>query len=761
MDMNTEIREETIDLRDYLRVLSMRRWVIISIFIVTVLTVAVKTFTATPIYEASSLIVIERQNPNVISIQEVLSGNSNNWEYYQTQYKIIASRVVAREVIKQLDLANSPEFFSPPDDSVLTQFRGWVKSLITGPIKWFRSLINTGINTGDADQGQDLNAGEAMDQDQGLVSAFLGRVNVSPIRDSQLVNVGVQAKDPVMAARMANELVKAYIGQNLGTKLTAAKDAVQWLSKRISEERTKVEAAENALLSYKEKHQIITDFSSDAEQITAQKLATLNEQVVKAESMRVEAETRYQQALALDDTPDMLDSISEVLSNDLVKEIKRMEVVLYNRMSELSRKYGKNHPQMVAINSELEDLKKRKAVEARRVVSSLKNEYQLAVAREESLKKALARQKQETLALNKKAVQFGVLKRQAESSRQLYELLVKRFKETSLTEEMKTGNIRVIDRAEVPGYPVKPRKKRNILLAVVVGLFFGIGMAFLLEYLDNTIKLPEEVTDFLRVPYLGPVPAFSMDGSLNEMPSRLISVHSPKSTASEAYRGLRTSLLLSSADTKLKVIMVVGAGPFEGKTLTSANLAVTMAQSHQRVLLIDADMRRPDLHKIFQTPHNKGLSSILAGTDTPEDAIVETSVEGLELLPVGPIPPNPAELIGSKTMERFIAGLKEKYEIIIIDTPPLTAVTDAVALSQYVDGVMLVSRTGITPRRVVKNSIEQLKAVNANILGVVLNGVGKDRYYYSPYYYGYYGEDDDKKKKSGKIKQPKGDSALG
>jgi succinoglycan biosynthesis transport protein ExoP len=761
MDMNTEIREETIDLRDYLRVLSMRRWVIISIFIVTVLAVAVKTFTATPIYEASSLIVIERQNPNVISIQEVLSGNSNNWEYYQTQYKIIASRVVARDVIKQLDLANSPEFFSPPDDSVLTQFRGWVKSLITGPIKWFRSLINTGINTGDADQGQGLNAGEAMDPDQGLVSAFLGRVNVSPIRDSQLVNVGVQAKDPVMAARMANELVKAYIGQNLGTKLTAAKDAVQWLSKRISEERTKVEAAENALLRYKEKHQIITDFSSDAEQITAQKLATLNEQVVKAESMRVEAETRYQQALALDDTPDMLDSISEVLSNDLVKEIKRMEVVLYNRMSELSRKYGKNHPQMVAINSELEDLKKRKAVEARRVVSSLKNEYQLAVAREESLKKALARQKQETLALNKKAVQFGVLKRQAESSRQLYELLVKRFKETSLTEEMKTGNIRVIDRAEVPGYPVKPRKQRNILLAVVVGLFFGIGMAFLLEYLDNTIKLPEEVTDFLRVPYLGPVPAFTMDRSLNEMPSRLISVHSPKSTASEAYRGLRTSLLLSSADKKLQVIMVVGAGPFEGKTLTSANLAVTMAQSHQRVLLIDADMRRPDLHKIFQTPHNKGLSSILAGTDTPEDAIVETSVEGLELLPVGPIPPNPAELIGSKTMERFIAGLKEKYEIIIIDTPPLTAVTDAVALSQYVDGVMLVSRTGITPRRVVKNSIEQLKAVNANILGVVLNGVGKDRYYYSPYYYGYYGEDDDKKKKSGKIKQPKGDSALG
>ena len=754
--MDTEIREETIDWRDYLRVLSIRRWVILSIFVVTVLVVAMKTFTATPIYEATSLIVIERENPNLISIQEVMSLDSTSWGYYQTQYKIIESRVVAREVIKQLDLANSPEFFSPPEDTVLTRFRGWVEGLIKGSIEWFRSLINTG----DAGQGQDLNAGEGVEQDSGLVSAFLDRVTVDPIRDSSLVNVGVEAKDPVMAARMANELVKAYINQNLGTKLNAAKDAVQWLSNRISEERTKVEASENALIRYKEEHQIITDFSSDAEQITAQKLATLNQQVVEAESMRVEAETRYEQALALDDTPDMLDSIPEVLSNDLIKEIKRMNVVLYNRMSELSKKYGKNHPQMVAINSELEDLKKRKAVEARRVVSSLKNEYQLAVAKEESLKKALARQKEESLDLNKKAVKFGVLKRQAESSRQLYELLIKRFKETSLTEEIKTGNIRIIDRAEVPSYPVKPRKKRNLLLAVVLGLFFGIGMAFLLEYLDNTIKLPEDVTVFLGVPYLGPVPAFSMDDSLDGIPPELITVHSPKSTASEAYRGLRTSLLLSSADKKLRVIMVAGSGPLEGKTLTAANLAITMAQSHQPVLLIDGDMRRPDLHRLFQKSHEKGLSGILAGTDTPEDAIVETSVEGLYLLPVGPIPPNPAELIGSKTMERFITSLKEKYEIIIIDTPPLTAVTDAVALSRFVDGVMLVVRTGITPRQVVKNCQEKLQAVNANILGVVLNGVstGKDRYYYS-YYYSYYGEDGDRKKQRGKTKRRKGSYA--
>ena len=625
----------------------------------------------------------------------------------------------------------------------MAQFSGWAKGLVEGVGDWFSSLIKTGS---DQDDEGAISADDA-DLDNKLVSDFIERVDIKPIRNSRLVDVNVEAKDPVMAAKMTNELVKAYIGQNLEIKLSAAKDAVEWLSDRISEERSTVEQAENSLLRYKETNQIITDFSSDAEQITAQKLATLNNQVIEAESTRVEAETRYQQALALDKTPDMLDSIPEVLDNDLVKEIKRMEVNLYSRMSELSKKYGKNHPQMVAINSELEDLKKRKTMEARRVVNSLKNEYQLAVVKEASLKKALAEQKEEVLALNKKAVQYGVLKRQAESSRQMYDLLIKRFKETSLTEEMKTGNIRTIDRAEIPRKSVKPRKKLNLMLAMVVGLFMGVGLAFFLEYLDNTIKSPEEVADYLGVPYLGPVPAFTMNGSVDGVSAELVSVHSPKSTVSEAYRGLRTSIRFSSTDNKPCVIMLTSAGPMEGKSLTCANLAIILARSYKPILLIDGDMRKPRIHKIFQSSHRKGLSSVLVGKDTPADAIVKTQVKGLHLLPVGPIPPDPSELIGSKTMAQFIASLKKKYAYIIIDTPPVMAVTDAVALSPFVDTVMLIARVGSTPRQVIKHSIDQLRAVNANILGVVLNGVGtgKGSYYYSQYYHSYYGEDDDKK----------------
>ena len=749
-----EHKEKQIDLRQYLGVLIKRRWIIITIFTVLVLTVAVNTFTAIPIYQATARIVIEKENPNLVSIQEVMAVDSTGTDYYQTQYKIIESRAVAREVIRQLDLNNSPEFFPQPKDTVISNIKGWIRDALTTAKAWIKSLLKTEEDK----DGANARAQDNDSADSELVSVFIDRIDVSPIRNSRLVDVSAEAKDPIMAARMANQLVKAYIGKNLETKLLAAKDAVQWLGERVSDERKKVEAAEKALLRYKEENQIITGFSSDAENITAQKLAELNVQVVEAESKRVEAETRYHQALTLKNSPDMLDSIPEVLSNDLVKEIKKMEVTLYNRMSELSKKYGRNHPQMVAIESELADLKKRKALEAKRVVNSLKNEYKLALAREESLKHSLSKQKTESLKFNKKAVQFGVLQRETESSKHMYELLIKRFKETSLTEEMKTGNIRIIDKAEVPRLPVKPKKKRNLLLAVIVGLSLGVGLAFFLEYLDNTIKLPEEIKEHLKIPYLGPVPAFTPDGNQSTVPVDLVTIHSPKSTASESYRGIRTGILFSSADTTPQVIMVTSAGPREGKTVSSANLSVCMANAGSRTLLVDGDMRRPRVHKVFDMDRNIGLSSILVGTESPEHAIVASGIQGLDILPVGPIPPNPSEIIGSKKMKLFLNDLRKEYARIIIDSPPISAVTDAVALAQMVDTTLLVIRAGITPRQIIQNSLEQLSAVNANVLGAILNAVsvGRDSYYYYQYYYYYYGEDGDKRKRSQKRKRKTG-----
>lgn len=752
------IDEKPVDIRDYFHVMIRRRWTILAIFLLTALLVAVHTFTEIPIYKASARIIIEKENPNVVSIEEVMAVDSTGTDYYQTQYKIIESRGVAREVIQRLNLEESEEFFPPPRTDLVSKlkggFRQGVRIVSDFYTRQIRSLLRTGQAAEIPGKGAAGEAGDvAPDVDPKLVSEFIGRIQVEPIRNSRLVDVGIEARNPAMAARMANELVRAYIDQNLETKLMAAKDAVKWLTERIDEERKKVETAENALLEYKKENNIITDFSSDSENITAEKLARLNEQAIEAESRRVEAETRYRQALALKDNPDMLDSIPEVLTNELVQEIKKMEVDLYNRVSELSKKYGQNHPKMVAIQSELADLKERKAREAQRVINSLRNEYQLALARERSLKRALENQKEESLSLNKKAIQYSVLQRQAESSKQMYDLLIKRFKETSLTEEMKTGNIRIIDEAQVPIHPIKPRKKRNILLGVVVGLMLGVGLAFLLEYLDNTLKAPEDLRDQYGISYLGLVPAFDAQENIDGYAGDLIAFHSPTSIPSESFRSIRTGILFSSPDVNPQVILVTSSGPDEGKSLCSGNLAVAMAQAESGVLLMDCDMRRSRMPFLFGEKSENGLSSVVVGASSLEDEIRPTGIDGLDILPCGQAPPNPADLLGSNKMGELVDELRKKYKRIIIDTPPLTAVADAAILSQRTDGVVLVVHAGVTPKKVVEKGIEQLRLVGARILGAVLNGVDvkRDSYYYSGYYYGgYYNKPTANKKRIGK-----------
>jgi succinoglycan biosynthesis transport protein ExoP len=747
---------EQVDLRDYLRVILKRRWTIITVFAIIVITVAIHTYTATPIYKATTRLVIEKENPNVVSIQEVMAVDSSGTDYYQTQYKIIESRAVARSVIQRLHLKDSPEFFPEPKDDIISN----LKQSIQETIQYWKDSISSLLKS---DKAETMESTEAYDPDSTLVSDFIDRIEVSPIRNSRLLDLSFEGMNPVLVTEIVNSLARAYIDQNLELKLKAVQDAVKWLHQRIEVERKKVEQAEQALLKYKEKYDIITDFTSDTEHVTAQKLAQLNAQVVDAESTRVEAETRYRQALGLKGSPDMLGSIPEVINNDLIGSIKKMEVDLYKRMSELSEKYGKNHPHMVAMEAELKTLEKRKAQEISRVINALNNNYKVALAKEESLKAALASQKKESLDLNQKAIQYTVLNREVTSARDMYDLLIKRFKETTLTEDMRTGNIRIVDRAEVPRTPVKPKKRLNLLLAVIVGLVAGIGLAFFFEYLDNTIKIPEDLKQHLKIPYLGPTPLIEAKGKSQDNGERstdLVCLHSPKSTASESYRGLRTNILFSSAGSAPQVILVTSPGPREGKTITTANLAIAMAQSGSRVALIDCDLRRPKIHSLFGVARDRGITNLLVGSDGIEKTVVHSQIPNLDLVLSGPLPPNPSEMLGSERMADLVKDLRKRYDRILIDSPPITAVTDSIILSKYVDGVVLVIRAGDTVRDVAKNSLNQLQAVGAHILGGVLNAVdiGKDKYYYYyyyQYYNYYYGDDGDKKKRKHRKRKKK------
>ncbi len=738
-----------IDIRDYLRTMQKHRWTIISCFLLVFVSVAMYTFTATPIYQASAQLIIEKDNPNILSIEEVLSVDSSGTDYYQTQYKIIESRSLARKVIEKLNLATSEEFAPAPKDDFFSTFKRSLGETLQGWKESVLSLLKT-------EEGTDAGDVQEEESDQKLVNAFLGRLTVEPVRNSRLVYIRFEAKDPRMAANIVNTLAQAYIDQGMEAKLEASQNAVKWLDDRVQEERTKVEAAELKLQRYKEQNSIITDFSNDSENITAQKLAELNSQVVEAQTRRVEAQTRYEQTRRLISQPSMLDSIPEILNNSLIQRIKTDEVDLSKRFSELSKKYGPKHPQIVALKAEMNTLDRRRKAEIRKVVNSLKNEYEVSLAREKSVKAALATIKKEALGLNKKAIEYGVLSREAESSRQMYDLLIKRFKETALTEDIKTGNVRIVDRAEVPQDSVKPRKKLNLLLALIVGLTLGVGLAFFLEFMDNTLKTPDDIKRFLKIPYLAPIPSFEPgepDGGPYAM--ELVTHHQPKSTASEAYRGLRTSLLFSSADAPPQVIMLTSAAPGEGKTLTSANLAATMAQSGSKVLLLDCDLRRPRVHTIFGLNRDTGVSNILAGSMDASELVVKTEIENLSVIPSGPVPPNPSELLGSQRMRKLMEVLRQHYDRIIIDSSPITAVTDASVLSDVVDGVVFVVRSGRTVRDVVKNALDSLQIVKAKIFGAVLNGVnvGKEGYYYYQYNYYYYGEDGDTKKKTRRQKR--------
>ena len=748
--------QEQIDLRDYLRVILKRRWTIMTVFAIIVITVAIHTYTATPIYQATTRLVIEKENPNVVSIEEVMAVDSSGTDYYQTQYKIIESRTVARDVIKRLHLEDSEEFFPKPKDDFITN----LKQSIRETIQYWKDSIESLLKS---DTDETPESTEEYDLDSALVSGFISRIEVSPIRNSRLLDLGFEATNPVLATKIVNALARAYINQNLEIKLKAVQDAVKWLHQRIEVERKKVEEAEQSLLRYKQKYGIITDFTSDTEQVTAQKLAQLNAQVVNAESIRVEAETRYQQALSLKGSPDMLDSIPEVLSNELIGQIKKMEVDLYKRMSELSKKYGKQHPQMVAIESELNTLEKRKLKEIQRVINSLKNQYGVVLAKEKSLKASFAKQKRESLDLNQKAIEYSVLNREVVSARDMYDLLIKRFKETTLTEDMRTGNIRIIDRAEVPRSPVKPKKKLNLLLAIIVGLVAGIGLAFFFEYLDNTIKIPEDLKQHLNIAYLGPTPLIESKGKAQAGDDRspdLVCLNSPKSTASESYRGIRTNILFSSAGSAPQVILLTSPGPREGKTITTANLAITMAQSGSKVVVMDCDLRRPKIHHLFGVSRDRGMTNLLVGSDGIEKTLIHTQIPNLDLIPSGPLPPNPSEMLGSERMADLVKELRKHYTRILIDSPPITAVTDSMILSKYVDGVIVIIRAGDTVRDVAKNSIKQLQTVGAHILGGILNAVdiGKDKYYYYyyyQYYNYYYGDDGEKKKRRHKKRRKK------
>lgn len=728
--------QEEIHLRDYLGVLLKRKNSFLTFFIVLVVAATIGTFSSTPIYKASTRVLIEKENSNIVNLRDMYYESMYQEDYYQTQYELIRSLAVASRVVKNLNLDMNPAFnpaLNKPKEGIFSGVKEVIHNIFPKPRK------------GPVE--------EAPPNPQSLSLAIAkgiqGGVRVEPVKNSRMVNIGFESSDPSTAATIADAVANAYIDIVLDIKMGTAKQAVEWMTKKIDEQKVKLDESQKSLQEYIKDKDIVALESKESAAPT--KLQSLSAQLISAETRRRDAEALYNQVRDFGGNPQGALSIPAIASDPVIQTLRTEEIRLEKDVLEMSKRFGEKHPQMVRVKEDLRAVREKIAAETKRAVSSIKNEYELSRAKEAGLRNQYAQGKGEAITLSEKGVQYGILKREVETNQQMYEALLKKIKETSLVEEVKSFNIYIVDRAEVPRGPIRPRKMFNILLSVVAGLFGGIGIAFFIEYIDNTFKSPDDIEKKLDLPLLGVVPVIKKSDVGEGVKIETYAHTHQKSNISEAYKALRTSLLLSSVDpVKSQVVTSVIEG--EGKTTTAINLAITLAHLEKRVLLVDADLRKPRVHSIFGMTNIQGLSSYLTADQDIEKIIRASGMPNLSVLTSGPIPPNPSELLSSEKMKRFLEVVTREFDTVILDSAPLVTVTDTIIISGLVDGTILVVRSGSTTFDIAKRGVKLLKDANSRIFGAVLNALDTERHgyrYMYPYYHYYqygYGYGSEKKK---------------
>jgi succinoglycan biosynthesis transport protein ExoP len=701
-------------LLQYWPILRKHRWTILATIVIIVTVATVVTLRTTPIYEAVGRIAVGRENNDVLGFKgsgEGLNSDSFDYDYtvaLDTQVKILQSDAIALATAKALQLDKNPAFMS-------------------------KSAKNA-----------DPLAAPSVDpaQEAALMGYVQGGMRLAVIPKTRIIEIHFANPDPQMAARVVNTLVNVYVEQNFKTKFESAMQTSDWLSKQLSDLQLKVETSQEKLVRYQREHGILG--IDEKQNIVTSKLDELNRELTAAEADRIQKESKFR--MTLSGNPELIASQD---SNSLLARLRQQESDLRNQIATAEVQLGPAHPRIRELNSQLAQVQSTVHAEIEKLSGRIKTDFQGASQRESMLRAALEEQKTQANKLNENAIEYSLLKRDVDTNRQLYEGLLQKLKEASVSAGLKSSNIRVVDVARVPLAPARPDKRRNIMLALAMGLVGGVVLAFLLEAVDNTVRTPEQAQSLANLPALGIIPASAnllirtrQQKALMAKGGReaveLVTYRRPKSDISESYRALRTAILLSSSGSPPKVMLITSALPQEGKTTTSINTAVVLAQKGARVLLVDADLRRPSIHKVFNIKPKVGLSTLLTGSSKVENTITHVpQLPNLFLLPAGPPPPHPAELLGSAIMKKYIAQWREQYDHVIFDTPPALSVTDSILLSVDMDSVVLVIRSGNTTKAALRRTRELLTQVNANVLGLVVNAVdvnSPDYYHY--YYYG-------------------------
>jgi polysaccharide biosynthesis transport protein len=703
----------SIDVRRYIRVVVKHKWVVAATVAVIITGTVLYTLGQPKIYEATATMVIDPRPPEILGgqVQEIVQMGTNSWwwnqEYYNTQIEILTSRALIKQTVTNHDLHHNPKIVgAKPNDT----------------------------RTND----------ELIDQ---ATSALMGALHVAAPEQNRIVDVVFRHTDPDLAAFLANAHVETYIQYNLNLRVEGTEFASKWLTDVLDTAETELRNSELDLFQFKKDNDILSVSLEDRKNLVAGNIEKFTEALNDARTHRIKLSAlraRIREAANVD----VLESpIFELSEGNTGTELKAQYYQERHRLFELAEELGPKHPDFVVQKKKVDDLFAALQREAKVLVQSIEQKHQAALQSEADFEKEVERYKAEAFELGPKEVDYNRLARREKSNEEKYDIVLGRLRTSDLTGRLTTVNVRPLDPALVPTAPVFPNMQKNVLLAALMSLGLGVGLAFLLDALDRTIKTAEDVQAATAASLLGIIPAIDAAGDdRTQQKNKDLHVHlEPTSRTAECCRSIRTNLLFMAADDQLNTIVVSSASPREGKSTTVLHLGTSMAQSGQRILLIDSDMRRPRLHQSLGVSRAQGLSNLIVGDARIDDVVKTTDVPNLYILPCGPTPPNPAELLMTQSFRDVLAQLGQRFDRILLDSPPLLAVTDAAVLSQIADGIILVAKAGVTHRDQAQQSAQQLRSVDARIVGVILNELDlEDRsygYYYQYYAYGYSSKD--------------------
>jgi capsular exopolysaccharide synthesis family protein len=735
---------KSLDLWEYWRVIIKRKWVIIafasSLFLFTV----IFSFLATPKYQATTTLLIEEETSKILSIEETFGYQPQifrDLRFFNTQLRLVKSESLAERVARRMNLLSQEEFASEENKSLISSIKEFVS------FRWIRAKNKSDENGS--------NPVILSNPYSGIVKTVQGNIDVKPVRDTKLVEVSFVSSSPILATEIVNTLAEEFINFSVEKRYETTQQASDFLSEQIANLREELAAKERELQRYGQEKELY--FLSDTENTTVSKLADLNAAYTQAQIDRINAEAVYRELKDFNKG-----FLPQFVNNPVIQDLITEYANIKNEFEEKSKKFKPSYPEMIQLKAKLDSMWS----EIEKSVDAAESEYRSALNKENSLKKLLDEQKADVARMDSNAILYNSIKIEVENKRRLLNTLGERRNETLVSARLgglKTSNISIIDRAKIPESPVSPKTELNLIFSLMIGIFGGVSLCFFFEYLDNTVKGPEDVEKLAALPSLGVIPYLSPEsGKKNKKHSyysrykysysnknpkseenkpyikhiELVNYLNPNFFISEDYRTVRTSILLSHAESPPKTIVFSSALPKEGKTTTVANLAVSFSQLSEKVLVIDSDLRRPRLHRIFKARNSTGLSGYLTGKVSLEEAIQKTSVDNVWILPSGLIPPYPAELLNSKKMREMLQELKSSFDFILLDTTPVLGVIDAVIVSSMADSAVLVIKAGETVKKPFLNAVGELRKTNTKILGVVFNylKVSRGDYSYMDYY---------------------------